>query len=404
MKYNYDKKVLKGLSVSPFLNLTKTRDAEIAKGDTSIPSSIYNVNRLAAALHPSVQYGVITEVSGTEMAKTYTIEADKEKGTDKLAFFRAGQYVSVTLSIGESVVSRPYTIGSSPTLALADPSRYSLTVKGSPNGFAANYILENWKIGTKVEMSGPQGEFYYTILRDAPSVIALAGGSGITPFVSMAEAIAAGNEDFALTILYGCRTEEQILLRDRLEKAANESGGRVQVVYVLSDEEKEGYEKGFLSADLITRYAPKGDYSVFACGPKAMYRYAEGEIAKLGLPRRRFREELSGEYGTPFQNKDYTGPKEQKEYSLTVIIRNKEQKISCRSDETLLEAMERAGIHAPNHCRSGECGWCHSLLKEGQIFIPHEVDGRRMADVKFGWIHPCVSFPLSDIVLEVPMA
>ena len=57
--------------------------------------------------------------------------------------------------------------------------------------------------------------------------------------------------------------------------------------------------------------------------------------------------------------------------------------------------MEQAGIKAPSRCRSGQCGWCHSMLVSGEVFIPDE------ADKKFGWIHPCCSFPLSDIELEI---
>lgn len=62
--------------------------------------------------------------------------------------------------------------------------------------------------------------------------------------------------------------------------------------------------------------------------------------------------------------------------------------------------MEQAGIKAPSRCRSGQCGWCHSMLVSGEVFIPDEADGRREADKKFGWIHPCCTYPLSDIELD----
>ena len=62
---------------------------------------------------------------------------------------------------------------------------------------------------------------------------------------------------------------------------------------------------------------------------------------------------------------------------------------------------EAAGIAAPAHCRSGECGWCHSKLVSGEIYAPKSVDGRREADLLYGYIHPCCSFPLSDLTIEV---
>ena len=71
-------------------------------------------------------------------------------------------------------------------------------------------------------------------------------------------------------------------------------------------------------------------------------------------------------------------------------------------DTSLLRTMEAAGIAAPAHCRSGECGWCHSKLVSGEVYTPKSVDGRREADYIYGYIHPCCAFPLSDLVIEVP--
>lgn len=161
------------------------------------------------------------------------------------------------------------------------------------------------------------------------------------------------------------------------------------------------YEHGFIDAGLIRKYAPDGEYSVFMCGPKAMYTFGEAECKKLGLPKRRYRMEMSGDYMNAGQNPNY--PKDQigSVYSLTVDIRGEKTVVPCKADESLLWAMERAGIKAPSHCRSGECSWCHSKLLSGQVYIPSDADGRRLADKKFGWIHPCVSYPLSNVTLCV---
>ena len=70
--------------------------------------------------------------------------------------------------------------------------------------------------------------------------------------------------------------------------------------------------------------------------------------------------------------------------------------------QALLTSIERAGIVAPSRCRSGECSWCRSKLVSGKVFVPEKTDGRRRADIEFGYIHPCASFPMSDIVLDVP--
>ena len=177
---------------------------------------------------------------------------------------------------------------------------------------------------------------------------------------------------------------------------------KIKLVNVLSDEKKRGCESGFIDAKLITKYAPKDKaYSIFLCGPQAMYDFADKEIAKLNIKRKYVRHELFGEYFHPEKNADYSGDIKAT-YKLTVRIAGKERTIDCAADTSLLRAMEAAGINAPSDCRSGRCGWCHSQLISGEVYIPESVDGRRAADKEFGYIHPCCSFPLSDIVLDVP--
>ena len=401
MKYGYNKKLLKPLGVGPFLGQVKLREQKIAEASAELPTSVYNANILAKKLHPNVQYAVVAAIADHGDAKSYTLAPDTDKGVEGLAYFRAGQYVSIALDIGEAKLNKPYTIRSCPKDALN--GSYTITVKRTAKGFASDYILDNWQVGTKVKLSAPLGEFYYQEMRDAKNVIALAGGSGITPFYSMAAAIADGTEDFNLTILYGSRTKDAILLGAELDAIAAASAGKVKVVHVLSDEAAEGCEKGFITAELIQKYAPAADYSVYLCGPKAMYKFMDAELPKLGLKGRRIRKELPGEYGDPTADEKYPKDAAGKTYQITVLIRGESQSVSCRADQTLLDALEKAGIRAPSHCRSGECGWCHSRLVSGDVYIPEDTDGRRMADKKFGWIHPCCSYPLSDVTLDVPV-
>ena len=63
---------------------------------------------------------------------------------------------------------------------------------------------------------------------------------------------------------------------------------------------------------------------------------------------------------------------------------------------------ERAGIVAPSRCRAGECGWCRSKVISGDYFAPAENESRRYSDRMTDNIHPCVTFPISDMVIEVP--
>lgn len=379
-----------------FKNMSKVREEAIQKAPAKEISGEFVINAKAKELHPDVQELEITEIIDhtTAGAKTFVFKAVK----GKVAYFRAGQYLSIKEQIGEAFVTRPYSISSSPKDA--KNGKVAITVKTNPAGFAAEHFLNDWKVGTKVLASDPQGQFYYEPMRDGKTVIACAGGSGITPFLSMAQAIKDGAEDFNLVILFGSRNRESILFAKEFEdicKATN----KVKVVHVLSDEEVDGYEHGFINADLIKKYAPASDYSVFICGPEAMYRFIEKELPALNLPKKNIRRELLGVTKKVWEQVGYPAECKDKTFKITVKHGPKEEVIEASANESVLVALERAGIKAPSRCRSGECGWCRSKLVSGSVFVPEENEGRRFSDIQFNYIHPCASFATSDLVIEV---
>lgn len=396
-----NKKNLNSVNRLRFLKNNDERKRRIAQASADPMPHDFPVNRLAQALHPDKQYVTIADIKiWDDNCKSFTFVPDQSRGTDQLAFFKAGAYLSIFLDVDGMKINRPYSISSSPREALE--GRYVLTIKRVPGGIASNYMLDRAEVGDRLTISGPLGEFVYLPVRDGKTVIGVAGGSGITPFHSFAKAIAEGDEDFRLILLYGSRTEKDILFRenfDALEKACD----KIKVVHVLSDEEKEGFEHGFVGADLIQKYAPEEDYSIFMCGPAGMYHFLDQEIEKLDIERKWVRHELQGEVHEPKKLADY--PKDMQvpdQVSITVKICDQEQTISVSSQDTILQSLEKHGIAAPARCRSGECGWCHSLLLEGQVYSPKKLEHRREADKDFNYIHPCCTFPLTDIVIDVP--
>lgn len=392
---------LNKLNPMDFTKMTPARQAIIeAAPAKSVPhTGSYKPNALAMALHPGVQYLKVTKITAhTGGMKSYDLAPDPERGTSSLAWFSAGQYLSLSLEIGPMRLTRPYSLSSSPRESLQ--GRYTIMVKEVEGGIASRYILDNWTEGTPVTASEPLGTFTYEPLRDAPVVVGIAGGSGITPFRSLAHAIADGDEDAELILLYGSKTLEDAAFEEEL-RALEKACPRFRLINVLSDETREGCEHGFITAGVIQKYAPAGEYSVFLCGPQAMYRFVDKQLAALQLRRKFIRHELFGEYFGPEKEPDYPALSA-KSFQLTVRIAGHEQTVNAPAGSSLLRTMEQNGIAAPAHCRSGECGWCHSRLVSGQVYTPQSIDGRREADLLYGYIHPCCAFPLSDLVLEVP--
>ncbi|MBQ2071886.1 MAG: iron-sulfur cluster-binding domain-containing protein [Oscillospiraceae bacterium] len=388
------------LDMLRFKNMKVQRDRIIESTPALALVENYASNQNAAARHPLSQFFTIEDVQvrGKGDVKTFTLRRNDDQNP---AFFRAGQFVVIRQMIDGKLIARPVTLSCGPAMTLE--GKIQVTVKKvEQDAFLSAYIHENWKVGDTVETSGPQGTFFYEPLRDAKKVIAIAGGSGITPVYAMANAIADGDEDFDMTILYGSRTKADILFQEEFD-AIMARTDKVRLVNVLSEEKADGCEHGFITAKLIKKYAGDGVYSIFAAGSKGMYQFLDGEAEKLGIERKYYRKELYDNICRPWEYSGYPMEAKDKVFNLKIKMCDRVFEIPCNANENILVALERAGVAGPNRCRGGICGWCRSRLLSGDVFIPEDTDGRRAQDKLDGYIHPCASFAVSDLSIEMPL-
>ena len=389
-----------------FLGLKKYRKKKFSTASDEMPESDPYVNRLAQKLHPNRQFLKIEKIiEETPTTKTFRLIPNLEKGTKELAYFQAGQYLSIKANINGHEITRPYSIASSPKDALN--GFYDITIKKLPNGFLTDFIWENWKEGSEVITSAPLGFMYWSPIRDSKSIVAIAGGSGITPFLSMAREICYGSfkdEGISMRLIYGCSDEKEIIFKQQFETLAKQFPDRFSFVLVMICEvvNLKGCEMGFITKEIIRKYSDPSNDSYFMCGPAAMYDFVCKELSELDVPLKRIRREAYGEIKDPKKFMDF--PKDAADKIFTILVRNKQETLTIKasSHESLLVALERAKFKVPSACRSGECQFCRTLLLKGNVWCSPESDGRREADKKFGYIHPCVSFPLSDLELLLP--
>ena len=396
---------IKKLKAMKFVPIVLDRQKRFNSAEAELPVIPDNAMALARALHPKRQFLKVAAVTDmAEDCKSFTLVADPSRGTDSLAYFGAGKYLTVFETIEGMPVTRAYSILSSPKESLE--GKYVLTIKLVDGGLVSRYIFDNWSVGSEVEVSAPAGNFEYQPLRDAQTVICIAGGSGITPFVSMAKAIADGDEDFNMILLYGSRKYDSIIFRDELDEITSKCN-KVKVIHVLSDDDackQNNIEKGFITADLISKYAPENEkYSVFICGPQQMYDFVDKELDKLKLERKFIRHEMFGEFHNPHSQADYPAGVPDS-VTVTVTIQDKKYVIKGNSSDSVLQILEKNGVSVPARCRSGECGFCHSHLLSGKVYIPKHLEKRRLADFDFNCFHPCCSFPLTDLEINVPVS
>ena len=393
----------KDKDLNAFFGLVSERQERV-KQASPLPDMEDPIGDLSRMLHPEGMQLVVSSVRDETLSvKTFRLEPAAGSGI-KLPVFRPGQYVSLKTKIGDVWITRPYSISSSPCDAIS-LSYYDLTIKKKEGGFLTGHIWDLWEKGTVVDLSGPHGNFYHDSLRDSRDIVAIAGGSGITPIRSMVREMFAGDLDMKITLLYGIRTPDCAVFLEEFDMYAVREPERFKVIYVCSepDDTWKG-PAGFITAPCITEHA--GDVkgkTFFVCGPREMYGFLDKELDALDIPRRRIRKEASGEPVDIASEPEFPGETKGMTFSILVRMGNAVRTISAKAVDTVLVSLEKAGIGPDSQCRSGECGLCRSLLIAGDVFVRSDGDGRRAADKKFGYIHPCSSYPISDLEIRIPL-
>ena len=376
--------------------VTKAR-MDTIRNASATPDPHDPIRELADKLHPASMEFVVESVRlASPTSRTYRLRS----ADGHIPVFQAGQYVNFRLRIGESELTRPYTISSAPCEALGKDGYFEVTIRRNRPYLVPDWFFENVQPGMHLTGNMPFGTFYWEPMRDSKNIVALAGGSGITPFASMAREIAFGKmKDARITILYGSVKSDDIVLKKELDEAEAASD-RVKVVHVLSDDPDWQGEHGFITRELIEKYAGEDPTYKF-CGPLAMYRLIEKNMNEMGITRRRFRHDVLNQPVDSTKIEGWPQGNEKKTYQITVVRGISETVIPASGGESVAVALERAAIPVDTHCRCGECGYCRSKLLEGTIFVPEFGDGRRMMDKEFGWFHACCTYPTSDLKIKV---
>lgn len=347
--------------------------------------------RIVDQLHPAVLNLRISEIiPATKDAKT--IRFVSENGY--LPPFEAGQYINVAVEIDGVRTTRPYSICSSPR----QRAYYEITVARIKGGFVSDYFLDRAKVGDTLQANGPAGAFHFNPVFHYKRSVFLAGGSGITPFMSMIREILERGLDREVHLLYGARNKESAIFDSEL-KAFAKTYPNFTYTLILSDKDAKGGDRsGFIDANCISEVVKDLSKTTFyLCGPQVMTDFCVEALHSLDVRPRDIRREM---FGTrqDIQNE----PGFPQELSGTEVFKLKvgDKIIDAKCNESILCALERAGVRVNVCCRSGECSLCRVKLVSGKVFMPRGVLLRH-ADEMFGYIHSCKAYPIGDVEIAL---
>lgn len=381
-----------------WFSLMKKRQAWIDAGNTDFDMSDHAAD-LAKELHPAITKAVISSVK-EETPSTRTFTFRPLEGY-QLPYFYAGQHISVKFRIDGNWVTRPFSVSSAPRDT--DDGFLQITLRKKPGGYVTEWVWNNWNEGTEVVFDGAFGEGYWSSIRDTKHLVGIAGGSGITAFRSIAREMLKSHRPEKFTILYGSRNEKDIIFFDELNELAAASNGAVEVFHVLSEPGAEWKgETGFISADLIKKLVPDwNQVTYFVSGPQAMYDFLDKEFEKMGVKEKFIRKEEYGETDDITCSPLYPKGHEKETFTIKVLFGTDVRTISAKATDTVVVSLEKAGLAPDTHCRSGACGWCRSLLLEGEVWQRPQSNGVRASDRDHGYFHPCSAYPMSDLTIKV---
>jgi len=366
--------------------------AKQAEGAPQLKGTLLaQAERTMTKLHPNRVSLKVKEII-EETQSTKTLRMGRVDGT--LPYFRPGQYINLFVNIDGVLTSRPYSISSVP-----GKPYYDITVRRMEPGFVSHYLLDKVKPGDAFESTSPNGKFYCEPLIDPSDLVFLAGGSGITPFVSIIREVTRQSLPVNIHLLYGSRSPADIIFGDELKEIAKKHPN-VKVNFVISEPPK-GWSGlcGLLDAKMISSLVGSVDgKKFFLCGPAQMHILCEGALKALGVPLRCIKKEA---YGPPADITSEPGwPGISLKTEFEVFEERSGRTIKARAGEPLMISLERAGLVVPAICRSGECTACRTRLVTGKVFAPARVQ-RRWVDEKSSYIHPCMSYPLDNLRIRL---
>ncbi len=199
-----------------------------------------------------------------------------------------GQFLFVTINPAGKELTKHFSFSSSPT----EKEHIEFTKKFTDSEFSA--ALKTLKPGDWTAIDAPYGNFTYG---NEPKIGLLAGGIGITPLMSICKYCTDTQSKTRITLLYGCRTESDIVFREELEETQRQNSN-LKIVFTLNEASSDWKGAvGVITADMVKREIPDYAETVFyTCGPPAMVEVVEKLVESLGLPKTQLKREYFSGY------------------------------------------------------------------------------------------------------------
>lgn len=319
--------------------------------------------------------------------------------------FQPGMFFTVIVSIDQQEYRRAYSISSS----AQENSVVVITVKRVPNGKVSNWLNDHITPGSSLRVLGPSGSLPSPLAplpqgegKEARSLLLVAGGSGITPLMSILRTVLAVEPQTRVHLLYGNRRQEDIIFHDALRDLQKRHARNMTLTHVLEQPPRRWSGKtGRLDRamfacllDAILVRTAIADLEVYACGPAPLMHGVREEVLARGLPAARFHQENftpavvateAGRFATQ---------------ALAIQAQGKTWTGQVPAGQTLLEAGLSLGAPMPFSCTLGGCGCCRVQVTDGEVDMP-EPNCLSPEEKAQRYALACIARPCSPVRIDI---
>lgn len=322
--------------------------------------------------------------------------------------FQPGQYLTFQLHVPgqRKPVIRCYSLSDSPN----HPDYYRVSIKKlppprdkpeAPPGLSSSFFHDQLDEGDILDVKAPGGHFFLDMTKSTP-VVLIGGGVGLTPVLSMLNAICASGSKRETWFFYGCRHGGDVVMRAHFENIRKEHDN-VRLFVCFSDplpEEVEGRDYDFgkrISIDLFKSMLPSNNYEYYLCGPPPFMEALVGGLEAWGVPEKDIHFEAFGPATVKRTPAAQASAESAATSNLQVTFYKSGKTLAWAPEAgSLLDFAEENGVNIDFGCRAGNCGTCLTAIKAGEVTYVNPPGSPPEA----GSCLACVSVPRSNLTID----
>ncbi|MCV6584269.1 MAG: 2Fe-2S iron-sulfur cluster-binding protein [Marinibacterium sp.] len=345
------------------------------------------------------------DLTVTDVQKTIrdAVVVTLDPGSDTAFDFVQGQYLTFRRDFDGTELRRSYSICTG-----QGEGRLQVGIKKVDGGAFSTWANENLKPGMVLQAMPPMGNFHTPLdPAQARNYLGFAGGSGITPVLSILRTVLAQEPLSTFTLAYANRGVNTIMFREELEDLKNRYMGRLTLIHVLEHDAQDidlftGRIDEAKCAALFERWIDIASIdTAFICGPEPMMLGIAAALRDHGLDDDQIKFELfaSSQPGR-LQRRAASVAQDAANNAVaaTVTLDGASRSFEMTADMSILEAALGNAMDAPYSCQAGVCSTCKCKLLEGEVEMAanHALEDY---EVERGYILSCQSYPLGDRVV-----